>query len=190
MTDIKIKGPSLKYILDFIEDRFSDKYDVWFENLPAESKNIFREIILSSNWYDLNFGHIIPIKTLGDVFFNGDFFKAAYEMGKFGGKKALGGIYKIFIRIPSLDFIVKKVSNITSTYYSEGIKIDLVEHTHNNLSLKVNGFYVGQELMMPNISGWLDNLMSIILKKEYKIKYESKPIENEKIEGFIDIEFF
>ena len=57
----------------------------------------------------MNAGQIEAIKTPGDTFFNGNFLKAAYEMGKFRGEKALGGIYKIFIRIPSLDFIIKKI---------------------------------------------------------------------------------
>lgn len=188
MEKILIKGPSLNYLTKFINEKFPGKYNLWFDSLPEESKKIFSEIILSTKWYDLNDGHINGIKTLGEVFFDDDVFKAAYEMGKFGGKVALTTIYKIFIKIPSLDFIVKKVSNIASTYYSTDIKINLLSHTDTNISISVIGFYVGQELMMPNISGWLDNLMDIVSKKNYKIEYRTETL-NEKIEGFIDIWF-
>ncbi|MBN2892432.1 MAG: hypothetical protein JXL97_11240 [Bacteroidales bacterium] len=160
MSDIQIKGPSLNYLKEFIDEKYPGKYQEWFDALPAEAKIIFGDMILSTNWYDLNDSHVEGIKTLGKIFFAGDEFKAAYEMGKFGGVKALTGIYKIFIKIPSLDFIVKKVSTIAATYYSEGIKISITNRTERKLTLSVYGFEVGQELMMPNIAGWIDNLGS------------------------------
>lgn len=190
MSDIQIKGPSLNYLKEFIDEKYPGSYHRWLEALPAESKEIFNDLILSTNWYNLNNSHIKGIKTLGKVFFNGDEFKAAYEMGKFGGKKALTGLYKVFIRIPSLDFIVKKVSTIAATYYSDGVKITIPHRNAKRMVLSVQGFDVGQELMMANIAGWLDNLMNIISKKQYKIAYNSTPIANNKIDGNIEILFY
>ncbi len=190
MSEIQIKGPSLNYIAEFIKEKFNGRYNEWFDKLPPKSKDIFKDMILSTNWYSLQAGHIDGIKTLGLVFFEGDVFKAAYEMGKFGGKKALTGIYKIFIKIPSIDFIVKKVSTISSTYYSEEINIEVITHSESKIALEVRGFLLGQELMMPNIGGWIDNLMSIISKKSYKIEYKSTPTDNNHIIGNIDILFF
>jgi hypothetical protein len=188
MNPIQIKGPSLKYIPEFIEEFYKGTYNEWFRNLPENSKRIFENPIMSTGWYDLNDGHIEAIKTLGKVYFNGDFFKAAYEMGKFGGKKALTGIYSVFIKIPSLEFIVKRVSSIAATYYTNHIEIMVTEMNEKRLNISVKGFYVGQELMMPNISGWLDNLMSIISKKSYSIEYSSVEVSNN-IEGSITINF-
>ncbi len=190
MEEIKIKGPSVKYIIQYIDYNFPERKNEWFDELPEKSKEIFNDIILSSKWYNINDSHINGIKTLAQVFFNGDVSKAAYEMGKFGGKKALSGIYKIFVKIPSLDYVVKKVSTIASTYYSKNVNIYVKKQTDKLLSLKIYGFYKGQELMMPNIAGWIDNLMSIIIKKQYKINFNSFSIEDNKIEGLIEVTFY
>lgn len=190
MSDIQIKGPSLNYIFDFIEEKCNGRKNEWFDNLPTQSRQIFSEMILSTKWYDLNLSHVEGIKTLAKTFFNDDVFKAAYEMGKFGGKKALTGIYKIFIMIPSVEFVVKKVSTIASTYYSEGIKIEVTDFQKDkNLDLTINGFNIGQELMFPNIAGWIDNLMSIISKKKYTVTYSSITVPNDKIQGAIKVTF-
>lgn len=189
MEKIQIKGTSLKYLIDFISSTFHNQYDKWFAELPDQSKAIFKDLIFSTRWYDLNFGHVEAIKTIGKVFYGGDYNKAAYELGKFGGRKALSGIYKIFIRIPSLDFVIKKVSSITSTYYSKQIHFEITEHNDKVLSLSVTGFQEGQELMLANISGWLDNLMAMISKQNYEIKFSSESSGNGYINGFIDIFF-
>lgn len=44
--------------------------------------------------------------------------------------------------------------------------------------------------MYPNIAGWLDNLMSMISKKSYKVEYNSKNVDEENIVGYIDVLFF
>ena len=32
--------------------------------------------------------------------------------------------------------------------------------------------------MLPYIAGWLDNLMSIVSKRQFKIEYKSEPVKN------------
>jgi len=68
-------------------------------------------------------------------------------------KKLFQAFIKFFIRIRSLDFIIKRVSSIAVTYYSGDIIIEVIDNSETNFSLLINGFYVGQELMMPNIAG-------------------------------------
>ena len=43
--------------------------------------------------------------------------------------------------------------------------------------------------MIPNIAGWIDNLMSIVAKKKYSIVHKSSPT-GDRIEGRIDVNFF
>lgn len=186
MDKILIKGPSLSYFSKFIEKYFPGRYDEWFNDLPEESKKIYSQIILPSKWYDLNSGNIDSLKSLAKVFYQNDAEKVAYEMGKYSGNIALNTVYKIFIKIPSIDFIIKKVAVITSTYYSTPVKISVTKNTKENITLSIKGFNVGQELMFPNISGWLDNLCSIILKGNYKIAFQFETVED-KLEGKIDI---
>lgn len=72
-------------------------------------KNIYKDVILSGNWYSLIDSILIPTEKIGELFYNGDVKKAAHQAGKDSALQALSGIYKIFVKIATFDFVAKRV---------------------------------------------------------------------------------
>lgn len=188
MSDVKIKGTSINDLVSFVEETFPNKFDYWISQLPECSREIFHNLVLNTNFYDLECSHIEPIKILAKTCFDGDVEQAAYELGKYGSKKSLGGIYSIFIQIPSREAVVKKASTITATYF-QGIKINVIKNDASISSIELKGFSNDENIMIANIAGWIDNMVSIITHKSYKVTYSTKDDENGKITGKIIVKY-
>jgi len=166
-----IKGTAVKSIKTFITTKFPDKYNVWIDELPEKTKNYFTNAILPGNWYPLEEAVLIPTKIAGEIFYNGDIEKIGYEMGKESALEALTGIYKIFVKIASVDFVLKRVKTIFSTYYSSG-KFEIVSRDEKRIEFLVSGYDKGSELIFDRISGWIDGVFSVISNEIYHVKYE------------------
>lgn len=188
MSNVRIKGTSLSDLVAYIKDVFPEKYQTWLEELPPQSKDIFYNVILNTSFYDVYFGHVEPLKVLGKVCFENDIFKAAYECGRYGSQRSLKGIYSIFLKIPSVDFVVKRVSMITATYL-QGVTIDVSRNDKDLLLLEIKGYSKEEFIMIVNMSGWIDNLMSIVSKKPYRVYYEEVNLPNNVYFNRISIRF-
>lgn len=166
---MQIKGTSISNISKFIKLKYPNGYDEWLAKLPKSSNLIFKDIILVSNWYDLLDGYINPIKIAAELFFNNDSSKAAYEISKNSSILSLQGVYKIFVKVASIDFVMKKAVNIFRTFYSSEAKLELEKPSENEIKLLVSGFKRGQEIVFDGISGWADGLFTVIKQKNYPI---------------------
>lgn len=188
MSDIKIKGTSIRDLETFVKEQFSDKYDLWKQTLSDDSKDLYKNVILNTNFYDIANGYTEPIKVLSNICYEGDLNKCAWEVGCFESKKSLGGIYSIFLKIPSLDFIIDKSTSIATTYYI-GIKVKVTKTKIGSFLIEINGFNKDEELMIPNISGWINHLGDIISKKPHNLDYKIEDLDNGKVLGKIEIKF-
>lgn len=163
---MEIKGTSLSNISKYIKKHHPNNYEIWIDELPDASKKIFNDIILVSKWFDLTDGYINPVKVAGKLFFDNNIEKAAYEISKHSSIVSLNGVYKIFVKIASIDFVFKRAVNIFKTFYSDEANLIVEKPTDKTLFLKVTGFEKGEELIFDGISGWADG----ILRKIYNYK--------------------
>ncbi len=165
---MRIKGTAVKSLKQYIIDFFPERYNEWFETLSEESKKIFSDVILATEFYDLKEAILKPTEVAGVLFFNGDVNKAAYEMGKYSGTSALSSFYKIFVKISSLDFVLKRATSIYSTYYDDG-KMFNTYRTDEEARFAVTGLKKGEELNMKRIAGWADAIFTVISKSPSEI---------------------
>jgi len=186
---MKIKGTSVSNTNDYVKSFFSKQYKEWIEALPEKSKEIFSNPILASNWYDITDSQVEPIKKIAELFYNGNYKETFYRVGKDGANRALNGVYKIFIKIATLEFVIKRATVISSTYYTEDGGIKVIENNNNLILLDLVGFETGQELMADNISGWLDGLLEIVTNRKYFIENIYKDSINNKLDVKIKVTF-
>ncbi len=158
---MKVKGSAVKSIKEYIEKHHPEKYDEWLEMLPENSREIFTDVILASKYYNLIDAILKPSEIVAILFFEGDSEKAAYEMGVYGGFKALKSYYKIFVKIASLDFVLRRVTSIYSTYYDSGYLKNTYRDSEKAI-FEIYGLSKGEELNLWRISGWAYALFSVI----------------------------
>jgi len=171
---MEVKGTAVKSILDFVTTYHSDIMTEWFKLLPIESREIMENPILVTKWYDMNFGILQPTIVASEMV-KKDVNTFSWETGIFSSKIALTGIYKVFIRIASTDFIISRAANIMETYY-KNTSIKAIERGSNNVTLELLKYPKEYNLIMYRIGGWVLNTFETIGCKNVKV--EIKNIED------------
>ncbi|MBN2893057.1 MAG: hypothetical protein JXL97_14405 [Bacteroidales bacterium] len=184
---MEIKGTALVSTLHFLNEKFPDKYDEWLQSLPEGTKKFFDDGIMAGTWYPIVEAYIVPTEIIGKICFDGDVEKAAYELGKYSGLDALKGIYKIFVKIASMAFVLKRLKSIFATYYSNGT-VETIDKG-NVKYFKVIGFQKGHEIIITRIAGWAEALFTVIAKKPTSITHVVKEIEEDFIEGHVEVKW-
>ncbi|MBN2893056.1 MAG: hypothetical protein JXL97_14400 [Bacteroidales bacterium] len=185
---MEIKGTSVSNVISFVETNYTNKVELFKEKLPEKSRELYDNPVFSSNWYDLDDAYLNPILTIANVFYNNEKIKAANDVGKYSALRALKGVYKIFVQISSVDFVLKRATRIFSTYYAEPAKIEVSEANKNNIVVTILGFDESQILIFDAISGWINGLMSIVSKREYFVDVKTKN-ENGSLIGIVNVKF-
>jgi len=186
---MEIKGTAVKGTYDFVKEKFPKGFDKWIDSLPFESKEIFTTPILAQNWYNITNSQVIPIKKIAELFYEGNLERAFFDAGKDGANRVLNGIYKVFIRIASAEFVVKKVTLISSTYYSEEGGIKVIDSSKNLIKLDIIGFDEGHEIYIESIRGWIHKLFDIINVHSYDILSEISVMSNKKLDAKLIINY-
>ncbi len=165
---MQIKGTSIKATRDFVEKNFPDKFDFWLDSLPPESRRMFSEPPLLTQWYPFIAGLKIPTEVIARLFFDDDIEQASYLLGKHSADVALTGVYRIFIKITDPRFILKKFPTIYSTYYDFG-KAELLQLEKSFGKYIIYSLPKEAELLVPRIKGWTEQTLLTIKKRALEI---------------------
>lgn len=158
---MEIKGTALKATKKYIQNNYPGQYNVFLKHLPPQSREFYENPILANQWYPLKEGILTPTEIIGELFFDNNKEKGAFEVGIDSAIQALKGIYKIFVRITSLEFVIKRTETIFSTYYSQG-NMALIENKENLKRFRVTGFSEAEQLIFYRISGWIFGIFDVI----------------------------
>ncbi|MEW5846611.1 MAG: hypothetical protein AB1777_10160 [Bacteroidota bacterium] len=169
---MEIKGTAVKATPDFVKANFINRYSEWVKSLPQASREIIEKPIYATTWYPLIESVIIPTQKVADLFYEGDYPKAAREIGRFSADIALKGIYKIFVRISSPQFVLSRASSIFQTYYQPA-EIKVVESADKKAVLQLEKFHIDEKLIMERIAGWIEHTLEITLKSPLKVDVQN-----------------
>ena len=179
-----IKGTSVKSTYNFVKKIHPEQEQLWLDSLTPESKSLMGSPVMSTDWYSIMDGMIVPVQKIADLFYGGDVNKAAFEIGKYSAIEGLKGVYKIFIRMASPIFVLKRSPKIFNTYYS-GVKFDIIETESNRAVFLVEGFKKNHESIFSRIDGWIEETLRIIGSEPLEVSHKTEYLENEKIIGTI-----
>jgi hypothetical protein len=157
---MRVKGTSLKATALFIKKKFgNDGYSRWLDSLSDETREIFSDTILSTTWYPMERGFIEPHQAAVDVFYGGDRM-GVWKMGRHAAEFGLQGVYKMFVRLGSPNFLLKKTTRVFSTYYEPGEAI-ISDSGKDHATMKIINFPEKSGLVEIRIAGWVERAMEI-----------------------------
>jgi hypothetical protein len=165
---MEVKGSAVSSIPEFVKNRFGSKMDDWIGKLPPDSRQIMTNKILSSSWYPVRKAVVEPTAVICDLFYGGDK-RGAWESGRFSADHALRGIYKIFVKAGSPQFIIGKASNIFSSYYRPS-EIKVAELSSKGTIVHITQFAEPSEYIERRIAGWIERALEISGCKGVKIQ--------------------
>ena len=165
---MEIKGTAVKTIPEYIKTNYSENFDTWFELLPEASKKIFAANILSTKWYQLDDAIVIPMEILSEIL-SIDEKKLAWDLGVYSSKSALTGVYKVFVRIASTSFIIKRAANMLQAYYRPS-EVKLYEQETQKAVFEFINFLKADHILMQRIAGWSKNTFDAVGAKNVEVK--------------------
>lgn len=166
---MKVKGTGIITTRTFVKTKFPDKYQIWLNTLPQETKNIFSGVVDVSKWYDSKSCYTVPINKIAELFYNNNDIEGALELGRFSADFALGGLYKVFLIIASPAHLMKKSSKIISTYYQPG-EVVVNKTGDKEVTMQLLKFPNINTLIEYRIAGWCQRALELTHCKNVNFK--------------------
>jgi hypothetical protein len=155
-----VKGTAVKSIQDFVQTRHADKYAEWLRAMPETSRNIMSKPVYVSDWYSVKDAAIEPTIAIGKVIFDGDSVKAGWETGRYSSEIALNGIYKVFVKMATPQFIIARSGKILPSYYDPS-DITVKETGTKHVVLNIARLPINHEVLEARIFGWIQKALEV-----------------------------
>lgn len=157
---MQVKGTAVQTIPQFVKEKFgADAFKNWIDSLPAATKEIFQSQVLSPNWYPLKEAIIDSTKSICDLFYKGKM-DGALELGKFSAECSLKGIYKLFVKLGTPEFIVGKAGTIFTTYYQPSV-MEISSKGNKTITVSITKFDEPNSIIEYRIKGWIQRALEI-----------------------------
>jgi hypothetical protein len=164
---MEVKGTAVKSIKEYVETKYKGDFNDWIASLPESSQNIMKDAIFANNWYPMKDGAVEPTKALAKKFFNDDYEKAAKESGRYSAEMGLKGVYKIFVKVASPHYIMKRAGRVFTSYYSPS-EIAVVANHDKGLTLHITKFPDPEKIIEYRIAGWCERALEFTNCKDVK----------------------
>ena len=122
------------------------------ERVGPRVQKIVREGVLETQWYP--FEDLIELMTVTDAVMGEGDMQLCYEMGRFGCETNLTGIYRIFFRFGSINFILKRAAKAFRAQYDAG-DMEVVDSGTGFCKLRLNDFPRPHRAHCLAIKGWM-----------------------------------
>jgi len=156
---MKVKGTAVESIPVFLKNNHADQYDQWLDSLSPAAKEIFSNPILSSSWYPLKDALIDPTQKICDLLYNGKD-TGAWKAGEYSAEKSLTGVYKVFVKVGTPQFIIKRAGTIFSAFYKPS-KMEVIESSAKHVVLAITEFPMPHAMIECRIAGWIQRALEI-----------------------------
>lgn len=165
---MRVKGTAVVTLPLFIQTTFGeDAFQKWLSQLSTEAGDVYNYPILPTSWYPVKEILVEPTRKICELFYKGSM-KGAWESGRFSADYGLKGIYKVFVKLGSVQFIIKKATTILPTYY-DSCRINVVNFSGKQTILHIAKFQSPDEIIEHRIGGWMERALEICGCKGIKV---------------------
>jgi uncharacterized protein (TIGR02265 family) len=166
---MKIKGLTIKTTPEFVKKRFPERYREWLDALPSGSKKIMTEHIVVNEWYPIRDALTVPLRKVGEVFYENNWKKAVWDLGRYDAEDSLTGIYKIYVKLGSPGHLISRAGRIMAAYYSDA-EIKVAQTDKKSIALQIVKFDEPDEAVEYNMAGWIQRALEISGCKNVEIE--------------------
>ena len=164
---MEVKGTAVASIPAFVKEKHGDDgYQQWMSALPEKTRDAMYGPIMVSSWYPLHQMLVEPTKAICDLFYDGSM-EGAVKQGRFSAEKGLRGVYRLFVRISTPEFIISKAGQILPTYYRPA-SITVPEHSHGSAIVRITEFPEPSTVVEHRMVGWMEQALAICGVKSVK----------------------
>jgi hypothetical protein len=165
---MEVKGTAINSIPEFILKRFGKEgLNQWLNALTEGARKIYGGAILAGNWYPIKEIMVEPTRKMCELFYRGDL-KGAREGGRFSAEMGLKGVYRIFVKLGSPEFLIRRASAIFTSYYQPS-EMKVVSQEDRKAIVHITKFSEPSALIENRIAGWMEKALEISGCKSVKV---------------------
>lgn len=166
---LEVKGPTVVATPLFVREKHGDGgYQRWLAELPEPSRQLYTSSLLPTRWYPVDVALVEPHRTMTKLFSGGSD-RVVRELGRFSADYTLTGVYKIFVKMGSPHWLVKKCGQIFSTFYRPGSSV-LVKEEERLAVTQFRDFPEKSGLVEVRIAGWVQRALEISGQKGVQVQ--------------------
>jgi hypothetical protein len=179
---VEIKGSAVLDSITGIKKRDGEAgYNEILTLLDEDTRKLFQSTISASSWYSLDlFCRFLTVelnKTAGG--------KEEVLVGRSEKvvERQLRGVYKIFVKIGSPEFLIKRITAVHMTYFN-GVALDFKMLGPGSATIRYSGFEKQHRLIGFTLIGFFRKALELSGAKDYNVWFTTF-IEEEK--GYCDL---
>jgi len=149
-----VKGVTLESGKKFVIDNFGEEgYNQWMSSLDSDVRDAYAESIVTK-WYLMRRNYVEPRKKVCELFYGGDL-KGLWDMGRSDADHGLKGIYKAFIRIATVGFVISRAKMILPMYFRPSV-LKVTEKSKKDVTIRIVEFPEFDEYVELIIGGFME----------------------------------
>jgi hypothetical protein len=157
---VDVKGTAIAVIPEYVKRTYGQAaYCKWLGSLTEDSRKIFETTIKLSDWYPIKEAYLEPTAAVCQLFFESDL-RGAWELGRFSADYALGGVYRMFVWLPSVKFFIGRASTLLSTYLKPCTS-QVVSVEDGRAVVRITELPESHPLIEQRIAGWVQRALEI-----------------------------
>lgn len=164
---MQVKGTAVKSIKEYVQNKYASRENEWIQSLPESSSKLMAGGIFANNWYPMKDAAVEPTKAIAKMFYNNDIKRAALECGRYSAEVGLRGVYRIFVKVASPNYIMQRAGRVFTSYYSPS-EIAVVSSHDKGLTLHITKFPEPEEIIEHRIAGWCERALEFTNCKNVK----------------------
>jgi hypothetical protein len=171
---VEIKGSAVLDSITGIKRRDGDAaYEALVSRLTGETKKMFQSTVSGSSWYPLDyFLNFLAVEL--DASANGNAEVLVTRSEKVI-ERQLRGIYKIFVKMGSPEFLMKRIAAVHMTYFN-GVGIEFTQLGAGQAVLRYTGFEPQHRLIGFTIVGFFRKALELSGAQDRQVRFTT-PIE-------------
>lgn len=162
------KGSGLVTNRDIVQTLDPEVEKKILDSLTPEEQKIYENAIPVAR-YPIGIVASVFSKTAAVIFPNDP--DADYKLGVERAKNALSGIYRIFLKITSVPYLISKVPKVWTTYHDQGKMWVEREGAKNQATVLLSEYPELPLVFMPTIAGFMAGGMALAGVKKIKVTF-------------------
>jgi hypothetical protein len=149
---VNVKGSALRARLQYAADKGEEASRLLLDHLSPSTRTLCETGLLVNGWYP--FSAFVELNTALDRLFGQGDLSLCYEIGRYACDVNLKTLYKIFFRIGSVQFIVRRAAAAWRVNYDDG-QMRVLAETNDWVHLRVTGVPAPHRAHCLSVKGWM-----------------------------------
>lgn len=167
-----VKGTAILVVPLFVRARHGEEgYRQWLKGLSPQARTVYEGVVLATTWFAMKPIMLEPTKLVCDMFYGGSL-TGAVELGKYSADHGLKGIYRLFVKLGSPEFIIGKAGAILPTYY-KGSAMEAKKVASGKALVRITAFPEPHAIVESRIQGWMMQALTICGVSDVRVRIAS-----------------